>query len=405
MSELSELSIKSCISSETSFCKFIAPNDTDLTNSHQLGVYIPLNAYSILFDSPGKRGDNKEREVSIKWQGDFQTDAMFKYYGKLTRNEYRITKFRQSYKNKFGVQFLLLTGEAVGNLFILAKKDEKNYEAFLLNTEEDIEYFLMYFGLSPAETNKIITISGITQLSLSSDDFFFQLFDEYIKGLAVDFPTTTEVSKTARVLYEKVKGRQLQNDKDVLNDPDGELLKWLDVEYNLFKTIENNRYEPILHHPFNSVEELIILSNKILNRRKSRAGKSLENHLIEMFTLHHLSFTHQPTTEGNKKPDFIFPGDTYYFNDEYKDNLVFLAAKTTCKDRWRQILNEADRIEQKHLFTLQQGISRNQLEEMFDYNVSLVVPRDYLSYYPSSYRDQILTLNKFIVYTKEKCNC
>lgn len=403
MSELPELSIKSCLSSETSFCKFIAPNDTKSTGSHQNGILIPLNAYYILFDSHGKRSNTEERKVTIKWQDEFETKTKFKYYG--SKNEYRITSFRKDYRTKFGKSFSLLTDESVGSLFILAKKDKENYEAFLLNTEEEIETFLIYFGLSPAETNKIITISGITQLSLSSDYYFDQLFNEYVNDLEVEFPTTTEVSKTARILCEKVKGRQLQNDRDILNDPDGELLKWLDIEYNLFKTIENNRYAPYIRQPLNSVEELIVLSNKILNRRKSRAGKSLENHLIEMFTLHDLSFTHQPITEGKKRPDFIFPGETYYFNDEYKDNLVFLASKTTCKDRWRQILNEADRIEQKHLFTLQQGISRNQLEEMFDYNVRLVVPKDYLSYYPSAYRDQILTLGKFIVYTKEKCNC
>ena len=34
------------------------------------------------------------------------------------------------------------------------------------------------------------------------------------------------------------------------------------------------------------------------------------------------------------------------------------------KDRWRQVLNEADCIETKYLFTLQQGISKNQLREM-----------------------------------------
>ena len=229
-----------------------------------------------------------------------------------------------------------------------------------------------------------------------------QLFDKYVNSLTVEFPSTTNVSETARTLYEKVKGRQLQTDKDVFDDPDGELLKWLDAEFNLFKTLENNRYKPFIQQPLNSVDELIKVSNTILNRRKSRAGKSLENQLIEMFTLHNLSFTHQPTTEGNKKPDFIFPGDTYYFNDEYKDNLVFLAAKTTCKDRWRQILNEADRIEQKHLFTLQQSISSNQLQEMFDYNVVPVVPKKYLTNYPLQYRNQILTLGDFITYTKGK---
>lgn len=48
------------------------------------------------------------------------------------------------------------------------------------------------------------------------------------------------------------------------------------------------------------------------------------------------------------------------------EKLCTLAAKTTCKDRWRQILNEADRLrdEHKYLCTMQQGISATQMDEM-----------------------------------------
>ena len=43
-----------------------------------------------------------------------------------------------------------------------------------------------------------------------------------------------------------------------------------------------------------------------------------------------------------------------------------LAAKTTCKDRRRQVINEADRLRDKPKFlcTLQQGISPAQMDEM-----------------------------------------
>jgi len=73
-----------------------------------------------------------------------------------------------------------------------------------------------------------------------------------------------------------------------------------------------------------------------------------------------------------------------------------LAAKTTCKDRWRQILNEADKIPVKHLFTLQQGISGQQLVEMQKSDVVLVVPESNLDAFPKVHRASILTLKKFI---------
>jgi len=81
-----------------------------------------------------------------------------------------------------------------------------------------------------------------------------------------------------------------------------------------------------------------------------------------------------------------------------------LAAKTTCKDRWRQILNEASEIPIKHLLTLQQGISANQLKEMEESNVKLVVPRQYKSKFPPEYRQKILTLDSFIAHVKATQN-
>jgi hypothetical protein len=135
----------------------------------------------------------------------------------------------------------------------------------------------------------------------------------------------------------------------------------------------------------------------ILNRRKSRAGKSLEHHLSEIFYQFKIAFESQVITEDNKKPDFLFPGREAYLNPKYDDRkLCVLASKTTCKDRWRQVLNEADRIRTKHLFTLQQGISSNQLEEMIKYNVQLVVPRLYVSSFPSQYHARIMTLDTFV---------
>ena len=52
-----------------------------------------------------------------------------------------------------------------------------------------------------------------------------------------------------------------------------------------------------------------------------------------------------------------------------------LGAKTTVKDRWRQVLEEADRIDRKHLITLEGAISENQTCEMISRNLQLVVPK------------------------------
>ena len=222
--------------------------------------------------------------------------------------------------------------------------------------------------------------------------------NEFIENLKVDFPSTNDMSIEARRIYNTI-----YNDRDlIIKNPDRIIIKWTDMEYRLFRYLEYRRYDQIITTGFDSVDKFIEIANSVLNRRKSRAGKSLENHLANIFDNNNFAYSAQPKTEGNKKPDFIFPSIEDYHNVFFlKEGLTFLGAKTTCKDRWRQILNEADRIPIKHLFTLQQGISPQQLDEMKSENVILVVPKSYLSTYPPENRKDIWTLKKFITYVKE----
>lgn len=387
MTELVEKAINSVNSGKISFCRFITANDTGETGAHQEGFYIPKTSYSLFFDFPGVRGNNKDKFIKIKWQDDFETESRAIYYGVSTRNEYRLTRF--------GRGFPFLTEDYTGGLLIITKQNEEYYQAFVLNEDEDIEDFLDNFGMSPADTNSIIVRGEIEQIQNIED-----LMDDFLSQLPVDFPETVRIADAARNITNTIDGINKQN---IINEPDNVLISWLHTEYELFKKIETHYYSEQLSHPFSSVTEFVDMANSILNRRKSRAGKSLEHHLDSAFTTTGLKFSHPGNTEGHKKPDFIFPGNNEYHTSAYKANkLTFLGAKTTCKDRWRQILNEADRIPVKHLFTLQQGISKNQLKEMYDSKVVLVVPQSYISAYPVEYREKILKLKDFINYVEEK---
>lgn len=225
-------------------------------------------------------------------------------------------------------------------------------------------------------------------------------FQSFIQSLDVDFPPTLEIANNARDCYN---GAYQITERIIKQNPDKQILGWLDAEFQLFKTLEITRYSEKIKTPFESVENLIETANSILNRRKSRAGKSLEHHLAQIFDTFTLNYSAQATTEGKKKPDFIFPNEEAYKDMSFSENkLIMLASKTTCKDRWRQILNEADRIKTKHLFTLQQGISTNQLKEMYKYDVCLVVPKPYLTNFPREFRDKVLTLETFINFAESK---
>lgn len=387
MENYTSQAIQAVLNSQQSFCKFLSANDTGLTGGHQAGIYISKPSIPILFTEPGVKGSNKEKWVKIKWHGNFETDTRFIYYGKGSRNEYRITNF--------GRGFPFLRPEYTGALFILAKCDDENYQGFVLNSDSDIEHFLESVGISSTETNNLINIQ---QAPVETREQV--AIQEFISGLTVGFPLSEEMSAAARDIHEKV----YRHSEYIRTNPDRMIIDWTNMEYSLFRALEHARYGDTISKGFSSVDAFITMANMVLNRRKSRAGKSLEHHLSALFDGNNILYTAQAITEGNKKPDFIFPSQNAYHTPSYPvDKLISLAAKTTCKDRWRQIINEADRLRDKpkYLCTLQQGISPAQMDEMESENVILVVPKPYIGTYPADRQHRIWSLSKFVDYVKE----
>ena len=379
--------ISAALRGKMTFCKFLSANDTGLTGGHQAGIYISKPAIPILFDTPGVKGSNKDKWVNIQWQDGIDTHTRFIYYGTGTRNEYRITNF--------GRDFPFLAHEYTGALFVFVKNDEENYQGFVLNTEDEINDFLAAFGIAPTETNRLIEVKApVPEITEESE------IAKMIATFTEDFPSSEVMSAAARKIQDDVH----DHSEFIRLHPDQKLIDWTDIEYKLFRALEFSRYGEIISKGFANIEDFVTLANQVLNRRKSRAGKSLEHHLSAIFDGNDLRYEAQAVTEGNKRPDFLFPSQAAYRDHNFQtEKLITLAAKTTCKDRWRQVINEANRLrdKNKYLCTLQQGISSAQMDEMAEERVVLVVPEPYIKTYPADHRAQILTIKQFVEYVQE----
>ncbi|WNS75668.1 type II restriction endonuclease [Bacillus sp. DTU_2020_1000418_1_SI_GHA_SEK_038] len=367
------------------YCKYVTANDVGLTNAHQEGLHIAKPAWNIFFETQGVKGENKDKYVKIHIDGFYPFESRVIYYGRGTRNEYRITRFwTNSPWDK---------DQQVGNLIVFLPISEEDFKVYILDTEEEIEDFTDHFSLNLMGNNAIYDGGRVSDIDLSRR---LEEEIEYAVSQFDDFPATADMADITRQIHHEVYKRKPFT-------PDLIILEWVKTEYSTFKALERHLYQEYLTEPFGEVEFLVEVANTILNRRKSRAGKSLEHHVDYLFSSFNLPFSHPGRSEGNKKPDFLLPSNAAYADMSYPaSDLIFLGSKTTCKDRWRQILNEANRIERKHLLTLQQGISPNQLNEMEDEKVTLVVPKPYHTLYPEQYRDRLWTVEKFIQFAEEK---
>lgn len=196
---------------------------------------------------------------------------------------------------------------------------------------------------------------------------------------------------------------------DPNEDPDHALILWLETEERYFRAFERMLVSQRLREGFISdddevdVDGFISYSLSVQNRRKSRAGLSLENHLESVLLASNVNFNRGVLTEGKSKPDFLFPGQSEYVNPDFTTaKLSILGAKATCKERWRQVLAEADRIEHKHLVTLEPSISTHQTDQMQGRNLQLVLPSQVIASYTQDQQNWLWSLKDFVEHIRRQ---
>lgn len=213
--------------------------------------------------------------------------------------------------------------------------------------------------------------------------------DEMIDKFSGRFPTTREFSDFARKTLPDIHPQ---------DGHDEVLMAWMEREEILFRTLEKHIIGERLVHGFDGdVNGFISFSLSVQNRRKSRAGLAFENHLETLFKECGIRYSRTPITEQKSKPDFIFPGEKEYHSKSFDAlRLTMLGVKSSCKDRWRQVLVEADRIENKHLLTLEAAISKNQTDEMQSKKLQLVLPRSLHNTYSPDQQKWLMDVSGFI---------
>lgn len=301
-----------------------------------------------------------------------------------------------------------------GDLLLIAITKQHTLLVILCSANTTIEQQLLWlFGLDLGTSQvdvKALQVENSVQLSFAAksilDDLGIEteepepdvleiLLDQYRAG----FPTTGEFSKFARDSLRGV---------DPVNSPDDTLVAWMDHEETLFYHLEKHMVSERLKTGFvenNTVDVagFIKYSLSVQNRRKSRAGYAFEHHTEAIFRAHKIACTRYPRPKVKGNPDFLFPSEIEYRNlQENTAMLTMLGAKTSCKERWRQVLAEAPKIERKHLLTLQAGIAESQTDEMESENLQLVVPRSIFDSYRRNQRDWLMDVSGFLELVKAR---
>jgi hypothetical protein len=323
---------------------------------------------------------------------------------------------RNVQRTEYRLYFLdntVIQSSNAGDILIIAKQRSKP-ELLLIIAEKETtiaSQLLWLFGFSSFEhpgfsireeleteqdriafASRIILENIGIEVEITEKNYLDDMLNKF-GGL---FPTTREFSEYSRKTI---------GDIDFNSDFDNVLMSCYEREEILYRTLEKHIVGEKLRTGFYDVDDFFDFAKSAQNRRKSRAGLALENHIEFLFQKNKIHYNRAPVTENKSKPDFLFPGIKEYRDIAFNSvNLTMLGVKSTCKDRWRQVLSEADRIETKHVFTLESAISTNQTEEMQERHVQLVVPQKIIGTYKSEQQKWLFSLSDFMASVKQKQN-
>lgn len=362
--------------------KFISPNDVGLTGSHQFGYYLPKAIWEVFTAFPPTKGENHDHRVEAIWQDGRVTQSTVKWYGKGTRSEYRLTGFNRER------HFPFIAHDCVGSLLVLVPERIDRFLMYVFDLEDDIEDVQAGLGVE-AVSGWALFEYGVVPSTETEDECLDRHFRAFAATLTAFPPTAAFAKEAQRALLDCI--------RDFLAAPaDEQLIRCVEAEYALFRMAERKLCEPEIIRVFKSVDDFLSTAQTILQRRKARAGRSLEHHVEHQLTLAGIPFDARIDVEGTK-PDILIPGRKEYLDRLFPDDKLFaVGVKTTCKDRWRQVTREAPRVERKHIITVQKGVSPNQLDEMQSLQVTLVVPEKLHTDYPKDRRGELLTVGSFI---------
>ncbi|WJV63004.1 type II restriction endonuclease [Pectobacteriaceae bacterium C52] len=394
---------------ESAVAKYLSAVDVNpkKSNQHEIGglvkagfakyLAVPLNGEKLFFDATLIYISGEDAEP-------ISCEGQLTWYDTRFNQPNRSAEYRMYYKTNTVSSmmnegdFFLIIKRNNGKLLLIVTPSGSSVEV-QLKTLLGIDNISHEFSSASIEGKSLILPVRMLFEELGieleepeskSDDLLDILLHKFPDG----FPKSKEFSILART----------QIPGDPIRAPDDTLMLWLEQEEKLFRTYERFEVAKKLSRGFgekgDDVDDFISFSLSVQNRRKSRVGFAFENHLNHLFTLHGLNFqqgTSKNTTENKSKPDFLFPSFTDYHDPSFpQEKLRLLGAKTTCKDRWRQVLAEGDRIKRKHLVTIQPGISEQQMSEMKNKSLQLVVPTSVQTAYPASHIIELQNIMDFI---------
>lgn len=392
-------------SADTVLVKKLSNNDRDwarFENKHQGGVYIP----------PAQRDGGFFPELAVKQRGDPDTAEIRECFfttqwpqtgdTKRTRLVHYTSKGPETHmtgvpKEAFATlspaSFLVMGKYGFGAeagyrcLTIDSASDDAMLLADALELDADFLIDVRVPGdLRTAERDRIL-------------DFAEQVAAAWLSGRIVQFaadnasmPSTAALAQMARQQYLDL--HRLDRLDPLLLEAPGDAVREIsrNIEWDMFREYQRREKAVALVRAVlgdkpaeagmagmiralvDAIGDIDRLMLSASQQRKSRAGYSFEFQIEALLMAGKIPFEKQVVMDAKKRPDFVLPSLAHFVKvPEGKAPGLILSAKTTLRERWKQVQREMGDGD-LFLATVDENIAANAIEDMAALGIRLVVP-------------------------------
>lgn len=303
-----------------------------------------------------------------------------------------------------GVAHEAFTGLHPAPLLLIAKTGSgagAQYSAVTVDaTASGYRYLEDLFDLQPTFVSGIFEPARVIR---TQQEKLFDFIDEALAAFRsgqidafasshLTIPRPRELARLAQAEYQTIHGNADFNPFEMVAPGDAVRDISRRIEYELFKTYEiRRRSMELVQLILGSDPAAASISQVLMNivtefpqidaillsaaqTRKSRAGTSFELHIERLLTDGSIPHEVQAVIDAKKRPDFVLPSfDAYMEPSRGRDGALVLSAKTTLRERWKQVHGEMRNCD-LFLATVDESIARNAIQDMAKQGIVLVVP-------------------------------
>lgn len=384
--------------SERLFIKKLSRNDQSWAEGggHQSGFYIPRQIRESGF-FPGLSADNPEKPHILHvtcptvWPqtGEYKRSHMRHFTNKGTEAHFTVVP-RELFAGLSPASLLVcgrLKKPVNDAYYWLVTIDSQDDTAEIIETILDLEADFHFNLFTPSalvapaafavdETEALI---DALRRAIATGQL-----DAFIEGVA-RIPSPEELATLAREKWLADTGHSTLNPFALPAPGDALMRISRDIEFRVFKRFELRRRAAevvriLLREPADLVgtavrgfPDLDAVFLSASQQRKTRAGRSFENHIACMLRDGSIRFTEQAVL-GGRRPDFVMPDSkTLTQKDRAPLEALVLSAKTTLRERWKQVHHEKLNCE-IFLATVDDRVPASVIAALAAQGIRLVVP-------------------------------